>query len=554
MASSDVLAPGSVFAESFRIAELLGEGEMGVAYVVDELPSGTRCVLKVMDAFLVRQPELRERFAADAKATSRVASPHVLQTRDAGIDRTSGRAWFTAEWLRGEDLATRVGRWGSQRPADVLALVLALGDALGKAHAQGMVHYDLTPENIHLVAGKPFGVVLRELTLSRLVSDACAAEGDVIGSAMWMPPEQFDLGQTLAPAANVWSLGLLAFYAATGHAYWLAASSDPSPSRELLREILVEPLAPSSVRARALGCTTPLPPWFDEWFTRCVNRDPSRRFAEGLAARAFLAAQVQERPHEPVEAPADDQRTTRRLPPPPARVKGSRSLPRGILADARGEALPAKPAPPLRGAAGAALPAVPQTTAKRRGRTWPYVVMLALGAAFLAWFESERPTREPQASSAAVPSTSDKPRPSAPSALPVGSSSSETAVAARDSVDASPLAAAPDAAPARGGSGAATVAFALRDAPVGSGSAEYDLAEALRAVNRIYYGACAVPSAGKLAITFAPSGRVKQVAVLRGDYDEETTACVAARFGTARTTPFQGGPQTVTAELAATTH
>src|SRR5579859_3809754 len=115
MGSSDVLAPGSVFAESFRIAEVLGEGEMGAAYLVDELPSGTRCVLKVMDAFLVRQPELRARFVGDAKATSRIASPHVLQTRDAGIEGASGRAWYTTEWLRGEDLAARVARWGSQR-------------------------------------------------------------------------------------------------------------------------------------------------------------------------------------------------------------------------------------------------------------------------------------------------------------------------------------------------------------------------------------------------------------------------------------------------------
>jgi hypothetical protein len=140
------------------------------------------------------------------------------------------------------------------------------------------------------------------------------------------------------------------------------------------------------------------------------------------------------------------------------------------------------------------------------------------------------------------------------SAPPVGSSSQETAVAARDSIDAGSLASAQDAAPARGGVAAGIVAFASRDAPSGSGSADYDLASALRAVNRIYYGTCAVPSAGKLAITFAPTGHVKQVAILRGDYDEQTTACVAARFGTAKTTPFQGGPQTVTAELAATTH
>jgi hypothetical protein len=84
------------------------------------------------------------------------------------------------------------------------------------------------------------------------------------------------------------------------------------------------------------------------------------------------------------------------------------------------------------------------------------------------------------------------------------------------------------------------------------GSTEYDLSAALKAVNRIYYGNCAVPSAGKVAITFAPSGRVKKVTVLQGAYDEPTTACIAGRFGTAKMASFQGNPQTVTAELVAT--
>jgi hypothetical protein len=87
---------------------------------------------------------------------------------------------------------------------------------------------------------------------------------------------------------------------------------------------------------------------------------------------------------------------------------------------------------------------------------------------------------------------------------------------------------------------------------VASGSSDYDLGAALRAVNRVHYGDCTVPSAGKLAITFAPSGRVKRVALVRGDYDEQTTACIAARFGTAKISPFDGTAQTVTADVTST--
>jgi hypothetical protein len=95
----------------------------------------------------------------------------------------------------------------------------------------------------------------------------------------------------------------------------------------------------------------------------------------------------------------------------------------------------------------------------------------------------------------------------------------------------------------------------VRSFPAGDargGSADYDLAAALKVLNGVYYGNCGVPSAGRLAITFAPSGHVKRVAVLRGDYDEATTACVTARFGAARVAPFRGGEQSVTADIAPT--
>jgi serine/threonine-protein kinase len=550
MGSTEVLQAGSVFAESFRIAELLADGDMGAAYLADALPTGARCVLKVLDPILVKHEAIRRRFVGEARATSRVDSEYLLQTRGAGIDRSSGRPWLVTDVLEGEDLATRVHRWGSQSWSDVLTLVAALGDALGKAHAQGLVHYDLTPENIHLIAGKPFGVVLRELTISRLVSDACAAEGDVFGSASWMPPEQFDLGRGLAPSANVWSLGLLAFYAATGHAYWLAAANDPSPSRALLREILAEPFAPPSERARALGCETSLPAWFDRWFLRCLVRDPSRRPGAAQAAQDFLAEHGdQDRPHESTRPVEDDQRPTRRPPPPATRVKRSRSLPRGVLAEAK--STPPAAAPNFPSPAPITAPASPGSKpARRPARTWRYVAMLAVGAALLAWFRADRPAAAPQPTNAAAGAPSERAIPATSAAIPLHTAVPQSTVVERATAPAvaTPAASAPDAGPARRVVDFPSVASS--DTP--GVDADYDLAAALKAVNRVYYGSCSLPSSGKLAITFAPSGRVKKVTVLQGDYDEPTTACIAGRFGTAKMAPFQGNAQTVTASVIAT--
>ena len=109
--------------------------------------------------------------------------------------------------------------------------------------------------------------------------------------------------------------------------------------------------------------------------------------------------------------------------------------------------------------------------------------------------------------------------------------------------------------PATTGTDGADAAVVTQTFPAGEARGEltdYDLAAALKALNRVYYGACAVSTPGKVVVTFAPSGRVKQVDVVQGDYDSETAGCVAARFGAARMPPFRGGAQQVTANLAAT--
>jgi hypothetical protein len=82
--------------------------------------------------------------------------------------------------------------------------------------------------------------------------------------------------------------------------------------------------------------------------------------------------------------------------------------------------------------------------------------------------------------------------------------------------------------------------------------AGFDLGSAVKSLNHVYYGDCHVPSAGVISIAFNSSGRVKKVALDQGDYDEQTTGCLLARFGAATMAPFRGAPQTVTANVVAT--
>jgi hypothetical protein len=105
-----------------------------------------------------------------------------------------------------------------------------------------------------------------------------------------MSPEQTDTGTRIGPPADVFALGLLTFRTLTGKVFWRAAHTAGATYAAVLRELLVEPIPAASARAAELGVPTLIPPGFDAWFARCVNRDATARFADaGQAAPALLA-------------------------------------------------------------------------------------------------------------------------------------------------------------------------------------------------------------------------------------------------------------------------
>jgi Protein kinase domain len=503
MTQRQVIERDSLFEGRFRVLDLLGRSERGDTYLVDCPPQAAPFVLKVMDASLVLTPVLRRQFAREARRAARVPSGYVLPILEADIDRATSRPWFTTPLVRGENLAERVAREGSQPPSEIHALLDALGRALGLAHARGIVHYDLTPENVHLGPRRPFAMALRELTVSRFVAAACAARGELVGSAQWMAPEQLEPGRRLAPSANVWSLGLLIFYAAVGRPYWWHASPDREPSRELLREILHAPIVAASERARALGWHGALPAWLDTWFARCVERDRTKRFATASAALELVARMGDERLLGLAEELDDEERTGVAMRRPPA-TKVSRSLPAGLVAEVRSEGV------------------------GRDGRAGTTFGLVLAGAAILAAFVLARTgvkREQHPASMVAVVAdaarTFEAPTPEPPS----------------------PAEATPTPSPAQ------SVGPEPDDAKQAS---LFDLEAAIRALSEVHYGICAVRQPGKLAISFAPDGRVSRVFVVRGHFDPQPLGCLVERFGAARTPPFSGEVQTITAEIAVT--
>jgi serine/threonine protein kinase len=314
------LTPGTVFASDYEIVGPLAEGGMGAVYVAKQRSTGKERALKIMQPQFVSDDRTRERFAQEARAGSQVDSEHVVEVVGAGIDAETGVPWLAMELLRGEDLESFSSRLGPLPAAQVMEIFRQLCHGLAAAHAAGLVHRDLKPENVFLATarrvGVPFTVKILDFGIAKVVTETKQDVTDAVGTPTWMAPEQTEAGRSITPAADVWSLGLIAFRLLSGRTYWKAANAAEVSAMAILREVVFEPMEPASIRARALGSTTAMTTAFDGWFARAVVREPDRRFPNATAALAALESVLGE-PDEaalssPLYAPIESMPPTER--------------------------------------------------------------------------------------------------------------------------------------------------------------------------------------------------------------------------------------------------
>jgi TPR repeat protein/tRNA A-37 threonylcarbamoyl transferase component Bud32 len=292
MTSPDLLAPGAVFAGDYTIVRPLSEGGMGALYVVQQVSTGAQRALKLMHAQLVRDPRLRQRFEQEARVGSRIESEHVVQVLGAGIDEASGMPWLVMELLNGQDLSRAIELRGALPPAEVRDIFAQFTHAIAAAHRVGIVHRDLKPENIFLAVSHREGmaqfVKVLDFGIAKVVAEAKATATQALGTPTWMAPEQTEPGRSIAPAADVWALGLIAFRMFTGKHFWISANSEDATPTMVLREAVIDSIVSASARAQEYGRAHLLPAGFDAWFARCVVRQPEARFVDaGVARDAF---------------------------------------------------------------------------------------------------------------------------------------------------------------------------------------------------------------------------------------------------------------------------
>jgi serine/threonine-protein kinase len=218
---------GRVVDERYELVRLLGTGGMGNVYEALHRGTGRRVALKVIaNAELANDSGAIGRFQREAKAAGSVETPHIAQVLDAGTDRMTGAPYIAMEFLVGDDLRALSDELGPLDPHLGLRIVAQACTGLQKAHELGIVHRDIKPANLFL-AHQPDGrVVVKVLDfgIAKLPSkflqgaDALSATttGRLLGSPLFMSPEQIRGLKTLDHRTDIWSIGAVLYQALAG--------------------------------------------------------------------------------------------------------------------------------------------------------------------------------------------------------------------------------------------------------------------------------------------------------------------------------------------------
>lgn len=260
--------PGQVVAGKYRLVRVLGEGGMGVVYEAEHTRLGQKVALKMLLPELVRVDDLVQRFDREARAASQLKSRHTARVMD--VDVTEGGVpYMVLELLHGRDLDAELGARKAIPVGEAVDYVLQVCAAIDEAHALGIVHRDLKPSNVFL-SDERGGRVAKVLDfgISKVSSEGDArltAAEAVMGTAMYMAPEQVKSSRNVDARADIWSLGVVLYELLSGRAPFVGTPT------QVVAAIVSED-------APAIGTLVDVPAPIAEAIARCLARDPAGRF------------------------------------------------------------------------------------------------------------------------------------------------------------------------------------------------------------------------------------------------------------------------------------
>jgi eukaryotic-like serine/threonine-protein kinase len=275
---------GTIIADRYRITSRIGGGGMGQVYKAEHIRMKRQCAVKVLRANLAGDPEATQRFQREAENASQLSHPNVAQIYDFG--EHAQLVYLAMEFIDGESLAALLQRESAVHPDVAADIISQSAAALEAAHARGVLHRDVKPDNIML--GKnpdgTFQVKLVDFGIARaMTSDEqrVTRTGLVIGTPEFMSPEQI-AGEELDARSDLYALALVAFQCLTGKDAFPATSS----KQNLIMRLTSRPRTLLEVRG-----DVPWPESLQQVFDRALAPDPSERYdSVGLFAEELWAA------------------------------------------------------------------------------------------------------------------------------------------------------------------------------------------------------------------------------------------------------------------------
>ena len=261
----------------YVIERELGRGGMGVVYLARDASLDRLVALKVLPAAFMAQPALHDRFVRETRLVAGMSHPNVVPIH--AVEEHPGVIFYTMGYIDGETLTERVRRSGPLPPSEVGRVMQEAAWALSYAHGRGVVHRDVKPDNILIERGTGRALLL-DFGISRVANSTMTSLGESLGTPQFMSPEQAS-GEPIDPRSDLYSLGIVGFFALTGQAPFDA------PTVQAILAMQVTKPAPPIATARP-----GTPPQLGAAIDRCLAKAPDDRWP---SAEALVAALQQVR-------------------------------------------------------------------------------------------------------------------------------------------------------------------------------------------------------------------------------------------------------------------
>ena len=338
-------APGEVVGGRYRIERIVAEGGMGIIVAAYHLELEEQVAIKFLKEEFASKPEIVGRFAREAKAAARIKCEYTPTVFDVGVSQERG-PYIVMEYLEGEDLELVLETSGRLPFARATELIMQAGEAIAVAHANGVIHRDIKPANLFLVKGDQAMPVVKVLDfgVSKTALSGNVFGGAIslvktqslVGSPIYMSPEQIRGKEEVTYTADVWSLGAVLYELVTG-----VTAFNGSSITELCASVLESEPRPVTDHV------PDIPAGLAETIMRCLEKKPRRRFQSAAELIVALAPYAPTRARMVVDraiavskaaglVPASFAAPTTLAPPPPSShapviIPAPSSLPRLLL-------------------------------------------------------------------------------------------------------------------------------------------------------------------------------------------------------------------------------